>query len=431
MRKLFLYIAALFFAVNANAQQWEGDAYPLHRAQCALTQVIVHDIFSPPVASRIYAYTSMAAYEVLAKNNHQYQSLFTLIKTFPQLPSSSYPIVPSLSAVYAYLLTAKSLVFSESAMQDSLNDILAWYKNKKIDSRLYNNSLQYGKQIADSLSVWINKDQYKETRKLRRYNFSKTEGKWIPTPPGYIAAVEPYWSRIRTLALDSGSQFLPLPAIAFGKDTASDFYQQAYAVYTAGNNLTNNQKLLASFWDCNPFNINTDGHLNFATKKISPGGHWMRITGEICGKTGADITKSAQAYTLVSIALFDAFISCWDEKYRSNVIRPETYINNYIDESWRPFLQTPPFPEYTSGHSVISSASAVILQHLFGNISFDDDTETEFGLPVRHFDSFTSASNEAAISRMYGGIHYLPSITNGQTEGKQIGEFVWNKIKLQ
>lgn len=430
MRSIFLYTTALLFAVNAGAQRWENDAYPLHRAQKALTEVIVHDIFSPPVASRIYAYTSMAAYEVLVRNNSQYHSLSASIKTFPQLPSHSHPVVSSLSAVYAYLLIGKSLVFSEPVMQDSLNHILAWYKNKKIDNLLYSNSLKYGKQIADSLSVWISKDQYKETRKLRRYNFSKSEGKWIPTPPGYIAAVEPYWSKIRTLALDSGSQFAPLPAIIFDKDTTSPFYKQAYAVYTTGNDLTNNQKLLASFWDCNPFNINTDGHLNFATKKISPGGHWVRIAGEICNQTGTDITKSAEAYTLVSIALFDAFISCWDEKYKSNVIRPETYINSYIDESWRPFLQTPPFPEYTSGHSVISSASAVILKHLFGDIAFDDDTETEFGLPVRHFDSFTEASDEAAISRLYGGIHYLPSIKNGQVEGTQIGEFVWKKIQL-
>ncbi len=431
MRKCFLHILCLFVSLYANAQKWEDDAYPLHRAQQALTEVIVHDIFSPPVASRIYVYTSMAAYETLCKSNKQYHSLFTQVKDFPNIPSSAQTINPSLAAVYAYMMVGKQLVFSEPVLQDSLNVILKWYEAKKIKKTIYDNSLLYGQQVADSMKRWIAQDQYKETRKIRRYSYSKQEGKWIPTPPGYIAAVEPYWNKIRTIALDSAGQFPPSPAIAFGKQKETAFYQQANAVYTTGKNLTNDQKFIASFWDCNPFNINTDGHLNFATKKISPGGHWIRIAGQICAQTGADITKSAATYTLVSIALFDAFISCWDEKYRSNVIRPETYINAYIDESWRPFLQTPPFPEYTSGHSVISSASAVILTHLFGDISFEDNTETEFGLPVRKFSSFANASNEAAISRMYGGIHYLGSIQNGQTEGKEVGEFVWNKIKLQ
>ncbi|HDZ15523.1 MAG TPA: phosphatase PAP2 family protein, partial [Pricia sp.] len=130
--------------------------------------------------------------------------------------------------------------------------------------------------------------------------------------------------------------------------------------------------------------------------------------------------------------LADAYISCWDEKYRSVVIRPETYINQHIDPDWLPVLQTPPFPEYTSGHSVISSAAAMLLTELFGNkFTFDDSTETEFGLPVRHFDSFREAAEEAAISRFYGGIHYMPAIVNGQDEGFAIGEFFAARLKTR
>src|SRR5688500_6116951 len=115
----------------------------------------------------------------------------------------------------------------------------------------------------------------------------------------------------------------------------------------------------------------------------------------------------------------DGFISCWDEKYRSRLVRPETYINEYIDEDWVPLLQTPPFPEYTSGHSVISSASAVTLTKLFGeNFSFLDSTEVEFGLKARSFNSFKEASEEAALSRLYGGIHYRPAVEHGITEGR-------------
>src|SRR5262249_16593294 len=157
------------------------------------------------------------------------------------------------------------------------------------------------------------------------------------------------------------SQCIPKTVTPFSKEPGSDFYKQAYEVYKAGNNLSMEEKAIASFWDCNPFDLKANGHLFFASKKISPGGHWINITALACEQTHSDLIKSSAEYTMVSIALFDAFISCWDEKYRSNSIRPETYINKYIDQGWRPLLQTPPFPEYTSGHSVISTAAAVVL----------------------------------------------------------------------
>src|SRR5690606_17311927 len=109
--------------------------------------------------------------------------------------------------------------------------------------------------------------------------------------------------------------------------------------------------------------------------------------------------------------------------------RPETLINQHIDENWMPLLQTPPFPEYTSGHSVVSGAAAEVLTSIYGDdFSFDDDTETPFGLPVRSFNSFNEASAEAAISRMYGGIHYRAAIELGLKQGRGIGDLVIKKI---
>src|SRR4029079_18917075 len=133
-------------------------------------------------------------------------SLYNQVKDFPNIPPPAQKIVTSLAAVYAYMLIGKQLVFSEPILQDSLNNILNWYKSKRLSNELYSNSLAYGQQVADSITNWINKDQYRETRKLRRYNFLKEEGKWIPTPPAYMAPVEPYWSKIRTITLDSCNQ---------------------------------------------------------------------------------------------------------------------------------------------------------------------------------------------------------------------------------
>ena len=134
---------------------------------------------------------------------------------------------------------------------------------------------------------------------------------------------------------------------------------------------------------------------------------------------------------MVTIGLFDGFISCWDEKYRSNYIRPETFINSRIDESWRPLLQTPPFPEYTSGHSVISTAAAVVLTKLFGDkVAIEDNSEVPYGLPVRSFNSFQSAADEAAMSRLYGGIHFREAIENGKLQGSNIGNCIATRLMI-
>ena len=203
-------------------------------------------------------------------------------------------------------------------------------------------------------------------------------------------------------------------------------------VYEVVKNATAEETEIASFWDCNPFALNVTGHVMHATKKISPGGHWIGITRIACEKTNSDFLKSSYAYALTSIALADGFISCWDEKYRSKLVRPETVINENIDPDWVPLLQTPPFPEHTSGHSVISRAAAIALTSIFGdNFAYEDDVELEYGLPIRKFNSFLHASEEAAISRLYGGIHYRPAIDDGVEQGEKVGKFVVENLKLR
>ena len=170
----------------------------------------------------------------------------------------------------------------------------------------------------------------------------------------------------------------------------------------------------------------------FATKKITPGAHWIGITKIACRKNELDFNSTVNAYTKTSIGIFEAFISCWDEKYRSNLIRPETLINKHFDDSWKPILQTPPFPEYTSGHSVVSGCASTVLTSIFGdNYQFDDDTEIPYGLPVRSFESFNKAADEAAVSRLFGGIHYRAAIDVGLEQGRQLGQFVVEKLKLE
>lgn len=404
----------------------------LHRAEENLTRVIVHDIFSPPVASRIYLYANAAAYETLVLGNRQYRSLHGQVASFPEIkkPEGEGSINYELAALYAFLRTGGRLVFSETMLKDSSRIILASVGER--DEVVYQNSLRVGEMVSDSILAWSAGDHYAETRRKRRYTYKKEKGKWTPTPPGYIDAVEPHWSQIRPVSLDSAAQFKPVPPPAFSTEPDSEFMKDVQEVYDKTRALSKEAILVASFWDCNPFYLNTQGHLNFATKKLSPGGHWISIAGQTLESAGKSWIETSAVYLLTSIALFDGFISCWDEKYRSQLIRPETVINAYVDEKWRPMLQTPPFPEYTSGHSVISTAAAQVLEYVLGkNVAFDDRTEMPYGLPMRHFASFSAAAEEAAISRLYGGIHYRSAIVNGQKQGIAIGNQVIHKITLK
>jgi hypothetical protein len=175
--------------------------------------------------------------------------------------------------------------------------------------------------------------------------------------------------------------------------------------------------------------VQDEGHLMIGLKKISPGAHWLGITNTVCGQAKKSFEESMFIHTLVSMGLMDSFLACWDEKYRSNRIRPETAIRQLIDVHWKPLLQTPPFPEYLSGHSCVSTTSATILSQYIGQqVGFTDTTEVRYGLPPRHFDSFNQAAEEAAISRFYGGIHFMDAITEGVKQGKEVGEWVIGKM---
>ncbi len=423
-----LPIVVLCSCLMAPALQAQEELL-LHRAEKAVTTVIVHDIFSPPVASRIYMYSAVAAYEAFNVAGSPNASFSIVCRDFHPPKKGAAKIDPAFSSLYALMYTSSRFVFSDSAMLDSLRVISSAYQS--IPSTVKTASVQWARTVSDSVMAWAAKDNYAATRKMKRYSFVKSPSSWIPTPPGYFAAVEPYWGKLRTVVINPVDEYRPQAPLAFGTTKESAFYKQAFEVYDASGKMTSSDSAIASFWDCNPFYLNTQGHLNFATKKLSPGGHWMSIAGVACKKANASFPLSLQAYLFTAIAIYDGFISCWDEKYRSNSIRPETYINTYIDESWRPLLQTPPFPEYTSGHSVISASAAEVLTVLFGDgFSFSDDTETPYGLPVRSFGSFREAAEEAGISRFYGGIHYMHAIEQGLFQGRKIGKAIVSKTFL-
>lgn len=402
-----------------------------------VTQILIHDIFSPPVASRIYTYPNIAAFEVIAQNSKTYSSLQKQLKGLDSIPvlDAKTGVNKNVAALVAHMEVSKALVFSEELVEKFRDSL--YQKWGAINEKEFEVSKDYGMKVAERIKKWMGKDNYKQTRTLPKFSvFSSQPGRWQPTPPSYMDGIEPHWGEIRTLALDSASQFKPVPALPFSLDKNSPFFKQVQEVYDISQQMIkkgddSDEIKMAQFWDCNPYVTVNQGHMMFAKKKITPGGHWMGIVKIACKKSKADFEKTVYAYTKTSIGLFDAFISCWDEKYRSNVVRPETIINQNIDEDWKPLLQTPPFPEYTSGHSVASTCAATILTSVFGdNFAYLDDTELPYGLPNRNFKSFNEAAKQAAMSRFYGGIHYKAAIVNGITQGKNVGNFIVEKLKM-
>jgi len=440
MKKFILLLIVTMSAmtckqVNPNFQQEAQQVDYLHQSMQRLSDVIVHDIFSPPVASRIYAYPSIAAYEVMRQEYPSYRSLsnqLTDLSPVPQVEKGKEYCFP-LASVRAFLIVGKALIFSEDKIEQFNGEILKEFENINMPNDVYHRSLKYGEKVAQHILAWADKDNYKQTRSFDKYTITDEPEKWKPTPPTYLDGIEPHWKEIRPFVLDSAQQFVPRPPTSFDMDKQSQFYKELMEVYTALDGKDKEDRIaIASFWDCNPYVSHQKGHVMFATKKITPGGHWIGITELATKKAQSNFMATTEAYARVSIALADAFISCWDEKYRSNLIRPETVINEYVDESWMPALQTPPFPEHTSGHSVISRAAAITLTDLYGdNFAFDDTVENKYGLPTRSFNSFLEASEEAAISRLYGGIHYRPAIDEGVKQGEKVGKFIIQKLQTR
>jgi len=438
MKKLYIILSVIACLASCSPpgeyKKKANNPEQLHRTVKKITDIIVHDIFSPPVANRIYSYTSIAAYEAA---RHQDSSLVSLANQLRALapvpePEPNVEYCFPLAAVQAALVTSKSFLFSEDMRSEFYNSIMKEYKDSGMPSDVYDRSIAYGTKVAEHIVAWSSKDNYKQTRSYPKYSVDDSPSKWKPTPPAYMDAVEPHWNKIRPFVLDSASEFRPSPPPDFSTDPKSEFYGYVKEVYETGKNLTDEQRAIANFWDCNPFKMNVKGHVMYATKKISPGGHWMNITHLACVKNKSDFAHSAEAYVKVAITLSDAAIICWDEKYRSLLIRPETYINQHIDEDWIPLLQTPPFPEYISGHSTFSGAASTTLTHVFGdNFSFTDSTEAEFGLPPRSFTSFNKAAEEAMISRLYGGIHYSIANKTGLQMGRKLGEFINERVNTR
>lgn len=433
-RLLSLFVLVMVFGCKTKHENVDPklltDQNLLHNNMHQLTEVLILDMFSPPVSSRIYSYTSLAAYEAIRFEKASYPSIIKGLHGFPAMP------VPDKNKKYNYLLAATKAFFTVAEKITFSKDTLANYENRVyvdfknlLDKDSYENSLTFGESVGKAVLERTKIDNYTETRGMPKFLGSEDPGKWRPTPSDYLDALEPNWGMIMPLALDSvGEIKCPLPP-AYSMDKNSAFYKTANEVYEIGAHLTDQQKEIARYWDDNPFVIEHSGHLMFGNKKITPVAHWIGITGIACKMKNLDALETAKMYALTSVGMFDVIITCWKAKYIHNVIRPITVINESFDRNWQTFLQTPPFPEHSSGHSGISASAATILTKYFGDgFAFEDTSDLGYIGMRRKFASFNTAAQEASISRVYGGIHYRTGVDAGADQGRAVGKYVIEKF---
>ncbi|MBI2730489.1 MAG: vanadium-dependent haloperoxidase [Sphingobacteriales bacterium] len=431
-------LCLVMFSCNTKKdyQKYSNDPLLFSNTVHELNTVVMGNNFPPIIASRNYMYASVAAYEVIANGYpEKYISLGGQLHGLDNVPKpeAGKKVNIEFASILAYCKLGEAVTFPEGSMQQYVDSLKTLMTDHGMSSDELKNTIAYADAVSTVILKWSKKDNYAETRTYPKYAVIDTPGRWVPTPPMYAQAMEPHWRLIRTLVIDSANQFTPPPPPPFNmKDKNSLYYKEVMLIKNAVDSLNDEQKHIANFWDDNPFKLNVSGHVMFGTKKFSPPGHWMSIVGIAAKKANFDFVSTVYAYAITAITQFDSFIHCWDEKYRSNYARPETVINKYVSAEWRPLLQTPPFPEYTCGHSTVSASNAEALTAVFGdNFAYTDTSELEFGIPSRSYKSFRDAAIENNWARFYGGIHFHHSCIISTEYGKKVGDFIINKIKMK
>ena len=384
--------------------------------------------YSPPVASRAFAYLGIIAYEAVASGSATLQSLESQLHDLKPLPQPAAKLNAA-NVLHAALQSAAETLFRHTgpsgqralkAMSRKLETDLA----VGLSSSTVKKSREHGRQMAQHILDWSIKDGGADILNMgfpESFIPVESAGRWKPTSAVRMqqAPLLPTWGDNRTFSIANAAACALPPPPAYSEDKTSEFYKQALEVYVVVKKLTPEQRLIARFWSDDPMLSPT------------PPGHWMFIALDILKAKNASIDDTVDLIARLGIAVSDAFVACWKSKFEYDLLRPVTYIKKLIDKTWEPILITPPFPEYPSGHSTQSGAAATVLTQFFGdNFGFEDKTHVREKLPVRAYKSFWDAANEAGISRLYGGIHFRAAVERGLDQGRCVGAAV-NALKTR
>jgi hypothetical protein len=425
--RLALVAAFLAAAPVTWAKEGSADSFPSDVASVwfdMLYDVVRSEGTTPPPASRIYGVSAVGLYESIVSGTEENRSLVGQLNDLSEMPEGKkknhWPTVAN-----AVLAQAIRGIFTSLKPEnlDAINALEADFNALFQGQQSFDRSVAFGKEAADAVLAWAATDGFAELNNSP-YVPAPVAGAWEPTPPAFSTnPLQARWGQIRPMVLTSGADCAPPGHPEFSSDTASQLHATALEVYNVGINLNDEQKTIADYW--------ADGPVATGT----PPGHWIALVGQFARNDALSLTAAAEAYARVGIAVHDAFIECWHFKYETNLQRPVTYINDNIDASWVPYIATPPFPTYPSGHSTQSGAAAVLLTDMFGIRAFIDTirTDHDLGLPdePRSFASFDHAAYEAAVSRLYGGIHYTFDNQDGLLNGRCIGHTIVRKVSFK
>jgi hypothetical protein len=369
----------------------------------------------PPVAARAFGYLGVTLYESLVPGTVDYRSLAGQLTELDAIPAAGRGPFHWPAVANAALATMARRMYGSTASHAAIANLeaalVARYEDQRPPGIIRASSL-HGQRVAEFIHDWSIRDGFEE-RHGCHHTQPAGDGLWQPTPPGFANALEPCWGRLRPFVLPAASTCDPGPPPAYSTDASSTFFREAKEVYDVVEGLTPEQLTIAAFWSDDPGVTGT------------PPGHSVMIAAQVIEQQMLPLDVAAETFAKVGIAVADAFISCWWSKYRYNLLRPITYVHEVFgDVHWTTPLATPPFPEYTSGHSAQSGAAAQVLTDLFGDLAFTDRTHAARGLPSRSFHSFFEAAEEAAISRLYGGIHFRSAIERGVDQGVCVGRAV-------
>jgi hypothetical protein len=414
--------AALALARPAFAQDSAGDALRLWYR--LMLELVRHTpTYTPPVASRTFAYVGITAWEALVAAEGGV-SLSGQLRDMPGMPAADGAVDAGI-VLNAALSAMVNELFANTGPTGQRSLALATERMaarvaEGVDADLAARSSALGAAVAAQISLWAGQDGGQVTQNMGfplSWTLGSQPGAWVPTSPIRQQQVPllPAWGQVRTFAMPLGTTCGLPPPPAYSEEPGSEFHAMALEVYDTTRALTDEQKLIARFWSDDPMLSPT------------PPGHWISIVLQLAERDGMETASLAQVLARLGIAVADAFIACWQTKFEFDLLRPVTYIRKVIDPAWSPLLITPPFPEYPSGHSTQSGAAAAVLTAFFGtDFAFDDATHVDDGMPVRSYPSFDAAAVEAGISRLYGGIHFMPAITRGLEQGACVGAYAAN-----
>lgn len=379
--------------------------------------------YSPPVASRAFAYLGVAAYQAVASGSTSLVSLEGQLNGLKALPRRD-PGKQYSDAVITHCVMASAVkAFFGNTGPTGQRVMAAAEKKLKgealkgLSPEVIDASLAYGETLRAAITDWSSTDGGAVIENMgfpMSYEVSKEPGRWVPTSAirQQQFPLLPKWGQNRSFAMPSGASCGLPPPPAYSEDPSSTFYRQAKEVYDVTAHLTPEQIAIARFWSDDPM-------LSF-----TPPGHWIAIAHDLLDQKKAGLDETSEVMMRLGVAMADGFIGCWNAKFQYDYVRPVTVIKKLIDAKWEPLLITPPFPEYPSGHSTESGAAAAVLTSIYGeNFAFTDRTHVRDGLGERKFPSFQSAADEAGMSRMYGGIHFRPAIEQGLEQGRCIAQF--------